>query len=333
MTKVSWRRILQRAGNDLAVENAPLPLRHPNSLSLAMQRAARFSSAPDIRAAERETELRGPLHEKLEHPAFDAQPAEWDAPIPVPLRRAPQAVLPVAMQAAPTPRRSSAVRSLFAIFLSSAIIAIAVQQIGYQWRSSNAGGGGSGEQPMQAATQPVAVALKPKEPSKLVPTGYMVQPPVNAGAVTGFDTNLETPAAKADGKPPARDAGATEVAAFRQDVEDASKLFESSPPPPLPPRPAAPARRQAPLQSAQEKMLFNRATEMMQRGDVTGARLLFEHLANRDSAIAAFALAQSFDADYLKKINARGLNPDRQQADYWYRRASELACSERAALC
>lgn len=78
------------------------------------------------------------------------------------------------------------------------------------------------------------------------------------------------------------------------------------------------------LSSAEEEKLLQRATGLMQRGDITGARLLFEHLAFRGSALGAFALAQSYDQRYLEKLYVRGLAADQKQADYWYRRAAEL---------
>ena len=67
----------------------------------------------------------------------------------------------------------------------------------------------------------------------------------------------------------------------------------------------------------------------MKRGDITGARLLFEHLAYRGSALGAFALAQSYDERYLNQLTIRGLSADQKQADFWYRRASELGSSSR----
>lgn len=343
MTKVSWRRILQRAGNDLPLDS-PLPLSHPKSLSLALRRAAHASDNTTIRPGELENELRRALRHVRQDPPPGQRHADRNAPVPVrqPHRKprsAPspktQAVPAPKTQAVPAPRRGGAIRNMLAISLSAAIIAIAVQQIGQQWRSPGGGGGSGGGQRAQGETQPVQVALKPKEQSKLFQTGYAIQPLVNPGEVKDIETHAGPPAVVADEKPAARDAGATEVAAFRLDIEEAAKLFQDSQTPSRPAQPAlAPAPKIAPIPEAEEKRLMARAHDMMRSGDVTGARLLFEHLANRESATAAFALAQSFDAGYLKTIQVRGLSPDQERADYWYRRAGELICSaESSTLC
>jgi TPR repeat protein len=85
------------------------------------------------------------------------------------------------------------------------------------------------------------------------------------------------------------------------------------------------------LTGPEEESLLQRASGLMKRGDVTGARLLFEHLAYRGSALGAFALAQSYDSRYLSKIYVRGLAADQKQADFWYRRAAELGGSGQSA--
>ena len=173
----------------------------------------------------------------------------------------------------------------------------------------------------------MAVALKPKDQTKLVQTGYAIQPVLNPDNLTGLEPEAEVPVVKAEEKTSGRDSGASDVAAvFRREVDEAAKLFENRQAPASPAQPVvtAPAAKLPPLASKDENLLLGRANEMMRRGDITGARLLFEHLANRDSGVAAFALAQSFDANYLRKLPVRGLSPDQTRADYWYRRAGEL---------
>jgi TPR repeat protein len=62
----------------------------------------------------------------------------------------------------------------------------------------------------------------------------------------------------------------------------------------------------------------------MERGHISGARLIFEHLALRQSALGAFALAQTYDEKFLKGFFVKGLEPDPTLAAKWYRRAAEL---------
>jgi hypothetical protein len=193
--------------------------------------------------------------------------------------------------------------------------------------------------------------MRAKDQSEFVQTGYSIQPLINPGNPTDLSPADEAPRTKS--LLPQETATSESTASFRRDMEEARKLFDRpeesqaaapvvEPEPVAPPAQIAavtPARISAPEKAAssskptapgpsitggEEGKLMQRATDLMQRGDITGARLLFEHLAFRGSAIGAFALAQSYDQKYLAKFYVRGLTPDQKQADYWYKRAAEL---------
>ena len=67
----------------------------------------------------------------------------------------------------------------------------------------------------------------------------------------------------------------------------------------------------------------------MKRGDISAARLLFEDLAAMGSAKGAFAMAQSYDPAYLRKIFIQGgLQPDADQARTWYENAARLGSGD-----
>ena len=80
-------------------------------------------------------------------------------------------------------------------------------------------------------------------------------------------------------------------------------------------------------QSGSEEAMLRRGRELMERGHVSGARLIFEHLAEQNSALGAFALAQTYDARYLTKNGLSGASPDDKLAAQWYQRAVELGSS------
>ncbi|NKE44959.1 hypothetical protein HB662_09225 [Roseomonas frigidaquae] len=74
-------------------------------------------------------------------------------------------------------------------------------------------------------------------------------------------------------------------------------------------------------------LLIARGDEMLARGDISAARLLYTRAASAGSAAAATAMGRSFDPAVLGELGARGIRPDPEQAAYWYRRATELGAT------
>lgn len=75
--------------------------------------------------------------------------------------------------------------------------------------------------------------------------------------------------------------------------------------------------------------MARRGRAMLEWGDVSGARLLLERAADAGSGPAALALGTTYDSATLERIGAVGIQPDPDQAAYWFRLALGLG-EERA---
>jgi hypothetical protein len=87
-----------------------------------------------------------------------------------------------------------------------------------------------------------------------------------------------------------------------------------------------------PLQSSASdspgERLMKRALDMIQQGDISGARLILERAVTSGSAQAAFHLAQTYDPRILAKWQARGIKGDAARSRELYRMASEAGVLE-----
>lgn len=92
------------------------------------------------------------------------------------------------------------------------------------------------------------------------------------------------------------------------------------------------AREPPPVRSrgapANEPMLMTRANESFKKGDVSGARVIYEYLAMQGSAVAAMAMGESYDPQVLSKLVVKGLEPDAKKARQWYEKAEQLGNME-----
>lgn len=96
--------------------------------------------------------------------------------------------------------------------------------------------------------------------------------------------------------------------------------------------PAVAARELAPERA---RALLVRGQNLLQAGDIAGARLLFEAAAESGVAEGAYALGESFDPVQLTARGAFGLAGDAARARFWYSHASEqgiAAARERLAI-
>jgi hypothetical protein len=88
----------------------------------------------------------------------------------------------------------------------------------------------------------------------------------------------------------------------------------------------APAKSQ-PLQhnAAEIPLMMKTAAALMANGDISAARLLYEPLAEEGEAMAAIALAETYDPLVLGRSNiTRGMTPDVALAQSWYEKAKAL---------
>lgn len=93
---------------------------------------------------------------------------------------------------------------------------------------------------------------------------------------------------------------------------------------PTPQRKAEPANPQ----EAEAAELLGRGQELMQIGDIAGARLVLGLAAELESVDAMVTLAMTYDPVHLTKLRVRGIRPDISKAIAWYRRASEQGDNE-----
>jgi hypothetical protein len=77
-----------------------------------------------------------------------------------------------------------------------------------------------------------------------------------------------------------------------------------------------------------EAMLMARATENFGKGDVSGARVIYEYLAMQGSSAAAVAMGETYDPLVLAKLVVKGLDADAKKAQHWYEKAEELGSQD-----
>jgi len=80
-----------------------------------------------------------------------------------------------------------------------------------------------------------------------------------------------------------------------------------------------------PVSPETERAMLERADDLLDTRDVAGARMIYSHLAKRDSGKAAFGLARTYDPAFLEEIGIAGMDAaDIDQAQAWYERAALL---------
>jgi TPR repeat protein len=72
------------------------------------------------------------------------------------------------------------------------------------------------------------------------------------------------------------------------------------------------------------------ARRLLVNGDIAGARLLFQQLADQGVSEAAYELARTFDPEALTELGAKDVQADRKLALTWYERASETGNAKAA---
>jgi hypothetical protein len=78
------------------------------------------------------------------------------------------------------------------------------------------------------------------------------------------------------------------------------------------------------LRTPNESILFDKALERFRKGDVSGARAIFEVLAAKGDGDAAIAMGETYDPVVLAQLFVKGLQPDEGKAIMWYKKAEEL---------
>lgn len=92
--------------------------------------------------------------------------------------------------------------------------------------------------------------------------------------------------------------------------------------------PAAPASLPQKLTPKEESAMMDQGNRLLQTGDITAARMLFERIARRGSAQGAFAAALTFDPEFFRTMKVVGMKPDVKKARDWYKRSADLGNRE-----
>lgn len=108
-------------------------------------------------------------------------------------------------------------------------------------------------------------------------------------------------------------------------TEQATAALRTEPAPLPAVTPARPARQ---LSEEAESAEMERAEQFLANADIAAARLLYETLAMKGSARAAFAMGQTYDGRFLKNIHLQGLRPEPEEARKWYGLAIELGSTD-----
>ncbi len=91
--------------------------------------------------------------------------------------------------------------------------------------------------------------------------------------------------------------------------------------------PVPPPRGVSEDATIQAQRLLERGNTQIRAGSMSGARSLLERAVELGSAEAAMALAATYDAWELARLNVLGVQPDPELARKWYARAQELGAS------
>jgi hypothetical protein len=75
------------------------------------------------------------------------------------------------------------------------------------------------------------------------------------------------------------------------------------------------------LTAGQIDRLLARGNEMLQAGDIASARLLFQRIAAAGDRRGAMGVGMTYDPRVYARLPVTGLTPDREQAEYWYKKA------------
>jgi hypothetical protein len=93
------------------------------------------------------------------------------------------------------------------------------------------------------------------------------------------------------------------------------------------PLPSKPIRA---LDQEEIALLVKQGKQFVTAGDLATARIVFQRAAEAGDAIAAVALAATYDPTMLKKLGVVGMAPDIEKARSWYQIAENLGSAEAA---
>ena len=336
MTQLSWRRILERAGDEGPGGNGGTVVNLEDAREGKTQDRGRSNRSRSERSERRppdnfdfEDELKrtlgrnqyvaqefvaparqprnGPTYPRNAGPGQIRVPQQRNPGLQYPSakpKRPPAGLQPARQQKA---KRSGA-RNLLAISLSAIVIGFAFYQLGDEWREAN---GVDSAQEAQDNLNPVAAILSSSPVSRQSDEADAA--PIKFRPSLASQTSFEAAAGAPETRAPEKDQSsllASQPAVTESAVSPVS----------------ATETRAALLENTEQSML-KRGHDMIQQGHLSGARLIFEHLADQNSPLGAFALAQTYDSRFLQANKIEGGDADETLAAKWYQRAAELTTS------
>jgi hypothetical protein len=115
-----------------------------------------------------------------------------------------------------------------------------------------------------------------------------------------------------------------------------SSVSPNAPPPATPPTAVAPTAVIPPPEpqaaTAETAALLSRGDALFGVGDVASARLFYERAADAGNGEAALRLGETYDPNFLERVQLRTVQGDAAAAVFWYRRARELGVAEAEIL-
>lgn len=352
MNQVPWRRILERVEDTEAEENRASVINLQDRMPQRGREHHRPNPEP-ARGRDLESELEFALdqvqrEERMKPRARAPQPRREAPPAYIPENdagrsRAPQSRSSIPMRrpdlvtppvAPPVQARQAkggnGAKNLLAISLSAAIVGFAFYQISNQWSDSSEEQGAPKGPADIAASLPAfqAASTAGSEPQR---SGAI---PADRSAATSFEGNridlrpslapeqTVTGNAAASASNVVEPSQPTRQAALDNDIQQAARLFNSD-------RANEPGSSRTNTASiidsgANEQSMLQRGHSLLEQGHLSGARLIFEHLAEKNSALGAFALAQSYDPNYLASHSIQDSTASAAMAAQWYQKAAEL---------
>jgi hypothetical protein len=178
----------------------------------------------------------------------------------------------------------------------------------------------SGKGVIAATGRPADAVVTRASPSGLTPA--VGQPDVTR--------SIEQPGPVRGVDEPAAARPAVDVRAATADEPRSAEPSAAGPNDTAAPDAARPERATSAMAPDRQALLLKRGFEFLKDGNVAAARLMLQSAADAGNAQAALLLGATYDPLMLADLGVRGLQPDREVARTWYRRAQEYGSSEAA---
>ncbi len=182
------------------------------------------------------------------------------------------------------------------------------------------------EKTLESRPSPVAAAAVAPEQPAVAARSAPAEAMVDAADIASVLPTAETTSALLPGLLLPRELGASTLPAKSISTMQPANLAKGAPFRGLEVSPLL----SSPIAMLAETMV-RRADTLLQRGDVSGARLLYERAAAAGSGGAAMTMGKTFDAMFLAGIGVTGMGADPATALIWYRRAAALGNAEASA--